>query len=443
MPHSETEKIVRLVFMKIAFLITGSGGSFYCSNCYRDMLYFRAVKMAEGVTAAAIPLYLPPESIYVESGFDSNVFFGAISLYLREKVPFLGQMPSFMDRILDSGPLLRIAARQAGTTRTEGLEHLTLNMIDSNQSSRENEVERLVKYMISTGKPDVIHLSNALIIGLARQIKSLTGVKVVCSLQNEDDWINDMAEPFQSQAWRMIAEESVNIDAFISPSRYYRDFFISKTGIPAEKIKIVPSGIEALEIPEKNKSDSGRAIGFFSRVSRHNGFDKIVDAFISIKSENEFSDITLHVCGGYTADDKPFISEQINKIKEHGFKSSVSIYPEFVGESKRNFLSTIDIMSVPVRKHDAYGLYILESNAAGIPVVQPATGAFPEIVETTGGGIIYDPDTVEELARNLKILLSNRELAISYGKAGSAAVKEKLTINHMSSDLVSMYSSLF
>ena len=44
-------------------------------------------------------------------------------------------------------------------------------------------------------------------------------------------------------------------------------------------------------------------------------------------------------------------------------------------------------MSVPVRKHDGYGLYLLEANAAGVPVVQPATGAFPEIIERTRGGI--------------------------------------------------------
>jgi glycosyltransferase involved in cell wall biosynthesis len=429
--------------MKIAFLVTGSGGSFYCSNCYRDMLYFRAVKMAEGATATAIPLYLPPERMYSESGFDSNVFFGAISLYLREKVPFLEQMPAFMDKILDSAPMLRIASKRAGTTRSEGLEDMTLNMISSNHSSREKEVERLVKYMVSNGKPDVIHLSNALIIGLAKQIKSLTGVKVVCSLQNEDDWINDMAEPYQSLAWKMIAGESENIDAFISPSNYYRNFFISKTGIQADKISVVPSGIDTPEFPDRKRNENGPAIGFFSRVSRHNGFDKLADAFIAIKSEKEFSDITLHVCGGFTADDKPFISEQISKIKEHGFKSSVHIYPEFVGSSKQKFLSAIDIMSVPVRKYDAYGLYILESNAAGIPVVQPATGAFPEILEMTGGGILYDPDTVDELAVNIKLLLRNKELAGSYGKKGSIAVKDKFTMSHMSSDLLSMYTSLF
>ena len=47
--------------MKIVYLITGSGGSFYCGNCYRDMLYIRAIRKVPGITAKAIPLYLPPD----------------------------------------------------------------------------------------------------------------------------------------------------------------------------------------------------------------------------------------------------------------------------------------------------------------------------------------------------------------------------------------------
>jgi glycosyltransferase involved in cell wall biosynthesis len=425
--------------MKIAFLVTGSGGSFYCSNCYRDLLYLRAVRMTPGVTATAIPLYLPPEKEYLESGFDTNVFFGAISLYIREKIHILEQMPSFMDKILDAPPLLRIAAKRAGTTRSEGLEELTLNMIDSHHSSRTREVGRLVKYMEKTGLPDIIHLSNALIMGLARQIKELTDVKIVCSLQNEDDWINEMAEPYQSQAWKMIYNEADAIDAFVAPSNYYRDFFVSKTGISSEKILVVPSGIDTSQVTASRKMHGDPAIGFFSRVSYHNGFDKLADAFIMLKKEERFKSLTLHVCGGYTADDKPFISEQIQKIKSMGYKSSVKIYPEFQGSSKEAFFNSIDLMSVPVRKYDGYGLYILESNATGIPVVQPSTGAFPEILERTRGGLIYEPDTPDELARNIGRLLNDPTQSENLGREGRKQVLASMTLERMSEDLKNIY----
>jgi hypothetical protein len=61
--------------MKIVYLITGSGGSFYCGNCYRDMIYLRAIRKVPGITATAIPLYLPPDETNIETGLDTNVFF--------------------------------------------------------------------------------------------------------------------------------------------------------------------------------------------------------------------------------------------------------------------------------------------------------------------------------------------------------------------------------
>lgn len=225
--------------MKIVYLITGSGGSFYCGNCYRDMLYVRAIRKVPGIKASAIPLYLPPDKTTSnESGFDKNVFFGAISMFLREKVPFLRNMPAFFDKFLDSKLFLRFAAKQAGTTSTEGYEELTISMIEGDNAFRKAEVDRLVRYLTKDGKPDIIHLSNALILGIARQLKKRIDVKVVCSLLNEDDWIDDMEEPFRSRAWQMIAKEAGYVDLFVTPSSYYRELFKNKTGLKLSLIHI-------------------------------------------------------------------------------------------------------------------------------------------------------------------------------------------------------------
>ncbi len=128
-------------------------------------------------------------------------------------------MPAFLDKFLDSKLFLRLAARQAGTTSTEGYEELTINMIEGDNAFRKTEVDRLVKYLMKDGKPDIIHLSNALILGIARQLKKRMDVKVVCSLLNEDDWIDDMTEPYRSRAWEMIAREAGYVDIFVTPSQ--------------------------------------------------------------------------------------------------------------------------------------------------------------------------------------------------------------------------------
>jgi glycosyltransferase involved in cell wall biosynthesis len=425
--------------MKIVYLITGSGGSFYCANCYRDMICLRAIRKVEGFTATAIPLYLPPDEVNTEKEIDENVFFGAISLYLREKVPFLKKMPAFFDKILDSRPMLRMAARRAGTTRTEGLEEMTLSMIMGDEAFPEKEIDRLVAYLTSSGKPDIIHLSNALVIGLARHLKKKLDVKIVCSLLNEDDWIDEMAEPYQSNAWKMIAREAGNVDVFVTPSSYYRDHFISKTGINNASFHVVPLALDHISYNPLPKKDNFPALGYFCRINSPNGFDKLVDAFILLKKKNSLPGLTLHVSGGYTADDKPFIMEQIKKIKTAGYKSFVKIYPEFHGNSKEEFFSNIDIMSVPVRKHDGYGLYILESNSAGVPVVQPATGAFPEILARTGGGLSYFPDNIEELSDTILKLFIDTELRLMLGENGKKNVPSELSLDKMASGLSLAY----
>lgn len=428
--------------MKIVYLITGSGGSFYCGNCYRDMIYLRAIRKVPGITATAIPLYLPPDETNIETGLDKHVFFGAITMYLREKVPFFRNMPVFLDKFFDSAPMLKMASRRAGTTRTEGLEDMTLSMIKGENAFPEKELQRLIKYLTKDGKPDIIHLSNALIIGLARQLKKRLDVKIVCSLLNEDDWIDEMVEPYQSKAWKLISQEAVNVDTFITPSKYYKELFISKTGVSGVNFHIIPLAIDAGDSNIIQKRDNYPALGYFCRINSQNGFDKLVDAFIELKTGNCLPGLTLHVSGGYTGDDKSFIAEQIKKIKTHGLKSFIRIYPEFQGNSKQEFFSNIDIMSVPVRKHDGYGLYILEANAAGIPVVQPATGAFPEILEMTMGGITYSPDTVTELSASLLRLFKDNILRAQLGSNGREKVNKELSLDKMSDGLSEVYNSI-
>ncbi len=428
--------------MKIVYLITGSGGSFYCGNCYRDMIYLRAIRKVPGIAATAIPLYLPPDQSTNETGLDKNVFFGAVSMYLREKVPIFRNMPAFMDKLFDSAPMLRMAARRAGTTRTEGLEDMTLNMIRGENAFPEKELHRLIKYLTKEGKPDIIHLSNALIIGLARQLKKKLDVKIICSLLNEDDWIDEMAEPYQSNAWQLISREAKNVDAFITPSNYYKDLFKAKTGVSGDNFHVIPLGFDAGRFSFSQKKDNFPALGYFCRINSQNGFDKLVDAFIELKSGNSLPGLTLHVSGGFTGDDKPFIDEQIKKMEIHGLNKFFRLYHEFEGNSKEEFFCNIDIMSVPVRKHDGYGLYLLEANAAGIPVVQPATGAFPEIIEKTNGGIIYSPDTVAELSSALLKLFRDNTLRTQLGKSGKEKVINELSLDKMSAGLSEVYNGV-
>jgi glycosyltransferase involved in cell wall biosynthesis len=336
-------------------------------------------------------------------------------------------MPSFVDRLLDSPSLLNFAAKQAGVTNPAGLEETTLNMIRSNDTSRDKEIKRLTAFIQESGGTDIIHISNALIMGLAIQLKHTLGKPVVCSLQNEDDWVDAMIEPYRSKAWALIAQEEKHIDLFIASSAYFKQLFIEKTGVDEAKIKVVPT---AIEVDEKHGVDARPeipALGFYSRLNQMNGLDKLIDAYILLREKEEFADLKLHLSGGYTHDEKDFINDQIAKLKNAGLENEVILYNSFTGNQKKSFFSSIDLLCVPVRKHDAFGLYLLEAISAGVAVVQPATGSFPEIIEATQGGITYFPDTVEKLAETLTESLSNRIALHKMGQKGREVISKELT----------------
>jgi len=428
--------------IKVAYLVTGSGDSFYCGNCHRDRLYVSSLKKTGKVKMIGVPLYLPPIGSDFGDEIESPVFFGAVSMFLRERVKMFEHMPGFMDKILDAPPLLRLAARKAGATRTEGFEETTLNMIRGDMASTAKEARRLADFLSEGGKPDIIHLANALIMGLGKQLKELLGSKIVCSLQNEDEWIDEMIEPYRSQAWDLIKAGASNIDLFISPSEYFKQIVIEKTGISPDSIRVVPSGLDEVIPLYKEKKQLNPAIGYYSRLSYQNGLDKLVDAYIDIMKNRRIPSLELHICGGYTADNKSFINEQLKKLRKSGFDDRVKLYPSFSGKQKEEFFNSISLMSVPVRKYDAYGLYILTANSAGVPVVQPATGAYPEIIEQTGGGVLYSPDTVQKLGDTICETLEDSEKINEMSKQGRAAIEGKLGSAGMAEKLYMSYNEI-
>ena len=87
-------------------------------------------------------------------------------------------------------------------------------------------------------------------------------------------------------------------------------------------------------------------------------------------------------------------------------------------------------------------MYLLESMASGVPVVQPALGAFPEIVELSGGGITYMPNSPEKLSETWADLLSNPEKLEKLSNDGYAGTKKKFNIYNHAAEIIGLYEKL-
>ena len=113
---------------------------------------------------------------------------------------------------------------------------------------------------------------------------------------------------------------------------------------------------------------------------------------------------------------------------------------EYFSGRKLAFLSGLSLFSVPVQYEEAFGLYGIEAMAASVPIVQPNASAFPEIIETTGGGLCVDMDGPESLAEAWQNLLQDPERLKSMGERGRLGVERSYSMQAMKNAFLEVWN---
>jgi len=212
--------------------------------------------------------------------------------------------------------------------------------------------------------------------------------------------------------------------------------------IPVSKMQTVHLGVDSADYSPKPITKKEPVIGYLSRMCEDNGLELLVDAFVLLKKNPKYSKLKLKIMGGYTHDDLFYIKTQKWMISEHRLKNDVDWMEEFEGEERQKFFDSVRLLSVPAYDCKAFGLYQIEAMAAGIPVVQLAEGAFPEVIRISGGGITYSPNGPQPLADALASLILNDEKLMELSVAGLAGVKQHFDIHAQARKMVAVYESV-
>lgn len=426
--------------MKIIQIVPGFGGTFYCGNCLRDSALVQSLRK-EGHDALTLPMYLPL-TLNGETRTDGiPVFYGAVNLYLKQNFPWLRNMPGFIEKFLNSGPILSFAAHKAGSTRAEGLEEMTESMLLGSKGNQAKELEELVGFLRKE-QPDIVHLSNALLLGLAERIREEVNAPVICSLQDEDVWVDAMRSSYREHIWTLMAEKANDVDRFVAVSQFYAGIMKERMNIPEDRINVVHIGVNPDAYETNLPACDPPVVGFLSRMNEENGFGLLVDAFIELKKNNRFNAVKLCATGGMTGDDKSFINLQWKKIKRANLTGFVEIQQDFRQDKLKDFFRKITLLSVPVLKGEAFGLYQIESLASGVPLVQPAIGAFPEIIGISGGGVTYSPNTATALAAKLTGILASPSLIEQMSRRGIESVTRNFNCSRITREMVNLYQQI-
>lgn len=384
-----------------------------------------------GEEVEMLPMYLPMslDEEVLEGALEKPVFFGGINVFLQSKSALFRHMPAWVDRMLNNMTLLRSAAARSHMTSARTHGELALEMLRVDNSNLTKELDKLVDYL-KENKPDLLVLSTALQAGMIREMKARLGVKVLCCFQGEDSFIDGLPEPYCEAVWQELRERLPEADGLLAPSKFYAGLMKERLGNEDLEIEVVPNGID-LEGYGPGKKRGAPKIGYLARMMRPKGLEVLVDAFIELRNELKHPDAKLEIAGSATAENQAFVWEMQDRLDEAGLAKEVEWHTNVSRHEKEEFLAGLTLFSVPVLYPEAFGLYVAEALASGVPVVQPEAAAFPEFIEATGGGVMVPLGDAKALARKWKELLEKPEEIKAMGERGRRAVEEQYSIEKM------------
>ena len=212
-----------------------------------------------------------------------------------------------------------------------------------------------------------------------------------------------------------------------------------------EKFHIVPLGADAediLEAPAAPQDGRTKNIGYFARICPEKGFEVLVDAFIKLKQKPDTEDVRLKVAGWLGPNDEDFFARQRRKIVIAGFIDDFEHCGSPDRDGKREFLHSLDVFSVPATYREPKGLYVIEALASGVPVVQPDHGAFPELLDRTGGGLLFPPGDSDKLAELLLGLLESPKERRALASEGRKNAASMASATRMAEETLAIYRAV-
>jgi glycosyltransferase involved in cell wall biosynthesis len=432
--------------MKIVHITAGAGGRL-CGSCLHDNALVRALRN-RGCDAILVPAYVPTTTDE-ENVAERRVVMGGVNVWLQEHVPLFRHTPRFLDAALDSRPLLEWLSSRTGGARAADLGPLTVSTLQGEAGRQRKEVAKLAAWLAAEVRPDVVHVSNALLIGLAGAIRRATGARIVCTLSGEDIFIDQIPEPHRGQIWRLLHERAADVDRFVALNRFYADFMGERLGLGPERVAVIPHGVDLAAFPAvppdlvaRRDARGGRlVVGYLARACAEKGLDVLVRALPMLADRH---DVEVVAAGATVAAERGYIAECEGLATSLGVGDRYRWRGQVDRVGKLALLGSIDVFVMPTVHPEAKGLPVIEAMAAAVPVVAPDHGTFPELLGdgTAAAGLLHRPGDPADLARAIGALLADPARAAALGRRGHTLARQRHAADSMADAHVQLYARL-
>ena len=460
--------------MRIVHLTAGAG-PMYCGSCIHGNTLTAAL-IAAGADVVAMPVYTPVRTDE-ENVTTGRLAMGGVNVYLQERSAVFRHAPRLVDRLLDWPALVAWVARRGNRTRPEDLGALTVSVLRGEEGRLVKEVEKLVAWLHDELRPDVVHLSNVMLAGLARPLRDRLGVPVVSTLSGEDSFLEKLPPRYYAEARAVLRERAGELSALVAMNGYYADFMADYLAVHRDRIHVIPPGLNleghrkpggqmgtgsershpegARPVPicppapgQKGTGTSLRSepvpicpktIGFLGRICPEKGLHLLVEALGLLAQEPDLPPPRIRAAGYLDLADRPYLAAIHGRLASLGLADRFEYVGELDRAAKIAFLQSLDVMSLPAMVPESKGLPLLEAWANGVPAVVPRHGAFPEMVADTGGGLLHEPSDPRALAAALARMLREPDFAADCGRRAHRAVHERYHAERMARETMELY----
>ena len=422
--------------MRILSITAGAAGM-YCGSCSRDNAL--AVELlGRGHEVTLLPLYTPtnPDERNVSR---KRVLFGGISIYLQQYSSFFRRAPRFLDRLWDAPWVINALASRSLSTDPAVLGDLTVSMLEGDRGVLRREFDKLLEWIADEPPPDVVNLPNSLLIGLAAPLRRTLNRPVTCTLQGEDLFLDGLVEPYRTRATELIRKQVPDVDGFIAVSDYYVPAMVSRLRIPSGRIAVVPLGINLAGYGRRETPGDVFRVGYFARVAPEKGLHGLAEAYGRLRERTPGVAMRLDAAGYLAPAHRGYLDGVRRELERAGVAHEFAYHGAVDRAGKLAFLQSLDVLSVPATYDEPKGVFLLEAMASGVPVVQPRRGAFTEIVERTGGGMLVAPDDPSALADGLQTVWSDKALSDRLRSQAFAGVREHYSVQRSVDRLLGVY----
>lgn len=287
---------------------------------------------------------------------------------------------------------------------------------------------RQLKRQIEATRPDLIHLHSrrgADVLGALAVKKS----GLPCILSRRVD--NPEARFIAKIKYRLY-------DHIITISNKIREVLVSE-GVPAQKITCVMSAVDAskYQYPKPKSefvnrfqlSDSTITIGVIAQLIHRKGHRHLFNCLPSIVMNYPNIKILVFGRGPEEATLRKMVSDLqlTNQISFAGFHNNIE-----------NWLGNLDIVAHPADM-EGLGVALLQSAAAGVPIVAANAGGISEVVQDKKNGLLFPPGDVEKLAECLVELIKSPDLRKRYGSEGKKIVESCFSVDTMVEGNLNVY----